>query len=177
MADRLGDWIQTFKGVQFWPVDPRPEEILIEDIAHALSLQCRFSGHTRVHYSVAEHSVRVSRVVPPGDALWGLMHDAAEAYLVDLPRPLKRLSSFGAYRLAEATVMGAVARRFDISPNEPDSVKLIDQVLLATEARDLLGPKPAEWGWMPDPLPGRIEPWTPRLAEVTFLERFAELAI
>ena len=83
---RKGDWMQTHSGIQFWPLDPRPEDILIEDIAHALSNQCRFAGHCCFHYSVAQHSVLVSENVPAQDAMWGLLHDAGEAYLVDLPR-------------------------------------------------------------------------------------------
>ena len=95
MSERVGDWIQTMSGVIFYPLDPRPEEIRIEDIAHALSHQCRFAGHCREFYSVAEHSVRVSRELPQEFMLWGLLHDASEAYLVDLPRPIKRWSAMG----------------------------------------------------------------------------------
>lgn len=173
-GDRYGDWLQTYSGVQFWPLDPRPEEIRIEDIAHALSNQCRFSGHVSAHYSVAEHCVRVSRIVPALDALWGLLHDAAEAYLVDLPRPLKRLPGFAAYRDAESEIMVAVCSKFGL-PMEPASVRLADAVLLATEARDLMGPRPAPWMAMPEPLVERIEPWGAAFAEAAFLARFIEL--
>lgn len=69
--DRRGDWIQTFTGRRFWPLDPRPEDVCIEDIAHALSLKCRFGGHCTRFYSVAEHSVHVSNYVPAEFALWG----------------------------------------------------------------------------------------------------------
>src|ERR1017187_10636100 len=77
--------ITTFSGIHFWPLLPNPADIRIEDIAHALSNQCRFAGHAREFYSVAEHSVRVSQLCPPEDALWGLLHDASEAYLTDVP--------------------------------------------------------------------------------------------
>src|ERR1039457_118422 len=89
--DSFDGFIGTFSGLRFWPLDPNPEKILIDDIAHALAHQCRFGGHASRFYSVAEHSVHVSRLCPPEDALWGLLHDASEAYLVDLPRPLKQL--------------------------------------------------------------------------------------
>jgi uncharacterized protein len=95
MSTRTGDWIQTYTGKQFWPLSPLPEDIVIEDIAHALSMQCRFGGHVRTFYSVAQHSVHVSLLVEPQYALWGLLHDAAEAYLVDLPRPIKKFSEMG----------------------------------------------------------------------------------
>src|SRR3990167_1330499 len=135
--DRRGEWTQTFSGVQFWPLDPRPEEIRIEDIAHSLARQCRFAGHVKVdHYSVADHSVRVSYACDPADALWGCAHDFSEAYLVDVPRPLKRCPEFAFYREAERRMMLAICERFDLSPEEPESVRRADAVLLMTEKRD-----------------------------------------
>jgi hypothetical protein len=86
---RKGDWMQTYTGRQFWPIDPRADEIDIVDIAHALSQQCRFAGHCKSFYSVATHSWHTSNVCNSENALWGLLHDAAEAYLVDLPTPIK----------------------------------------------------------------------------------------
>ncbi|MFN9113590.1 MAG: phosphohydrolase, partial [Bacteroidota bacterium] len=73
----MTQWIQTFSGIAFWPLDPKPEHVRIADIAHALSMKCRYNGHTRKFYSVAEHSVLVSRHVPEEDALWALLHDAS----------------------------------------------------------------------------------------------------
>jgi uncharacterized protein len=87
---RNGAWIQTVTGKQFWPMDAQPEEVDIEDIAHALSLPCRFNGHCKQFYSVAEHSIHVSRVVSNENAARGLLHDAAEAYLSYIPQPVKR---------------------------------------------------------------------------------------
>ncbi|MFG0247924.1 MAG: phosphohydrolase, partial [Phycisphaeraceae bacterium JB051] len=78
-------WIQTYTGKAFYPLREDPGIIDIRDIAHALSLQCRFNGHCSDFYSVAQHSVHVSEVVPQAFALWGLLHDAAEAYMSDLP--------------------------------------------------------------------------------------------
>src|SRR4051812_30250690 len=86
-SERVGNWMQTFTGRQFWPVDPRADEIAIEDIARALAMTCRFGGHVRFHYSVAQHSFLVSLVCSPEHALWGLLHDASEAYLGDVVWP------------------------------------------------------------------------------------------
>jgi len=175
---RIGDWMQTFTGRQFWPLDPRPEDIVIEDIAHALSLQCRYGGHVRTFYSVAEHSWRVSKVCNEEDALWGLMHDAAEAYLVDLPRPIKRYSALGdEYRRIESRLMSVICDRFSLSRVEPLDVKRSDDFMLHWEGRDLMGPHPVPWVREGDfSLPeGCLIPMSPRVAEAAFLERFAEL--
>lgn len=82
-------WIQTFSGRQFFPLEPRVEDVCIEDIAHGLSNLCRYAGHCECFYSVAQHCLLVSRVVPREHALRGLLHDASEAYLIDVPRPIK----------------------------------------------------------------------------------------
>jgi hypothetical protein len=119
--------ITTFSGMRFWPLIPNPADIRIEDIAHALSNQCRFAGHSREFYSVAEHSVRVSQHCRPEDALWGLLHDASEAYLSDVPAPLKELPAFEAYRAAERSLQGTIAVRFGLSTEQPRSVTEADR--------------------------------------------------
>jgi len=175
--ERAGDWMQTYTGRQFWPLDPRPDEIHIEDIAHSLALQCRYAGHCEVFYSVAEHSWRVSKVCDPPGALWGLLHDAAEAYLVDLPRPVKRFSELGAcYREIEARLMVFIADRFGLEMPEPADVKRSDDFLLRWEQRDLMKPPPMPWREQGGALPkGVIAPMTPTVAEAAFLMRFSEL--
>src|SRR4051812_44303587 len=105
-----GGLIQTYSGKQFFPMRPIGGDIDIEDIAHALSNQCRFSGHCQRFYSVAEHSLRVAELVTPQHKLWALLHDASEAYLVDLPTPIKR--TLEEYRNAENRVMKAICRAF-----------------------------------------------------------------
>src|ERR1700744_4853571 len=88
----MNGWIQTFTGKKFSPLAPRPEDVDIRDIAHALAMKCRFNGHCSPFYSIAEHSVRVSWLLEQQgkrEALWGLMHDAADAYLPDLGAPIK----------------------------------------------------------------------------------------
>lgn len=173
--DAKAPWIQTFSGRRFNPTQPDYRSIVIQDIAHALSMQCRFSGHCRYFYSVAQHSVLVSHICDQGDALWGLMHDASEAYLVDVPRPLKQSGKFQAYLDFEEKMQEAVCQRFGLSIKEPPSVKVADKALLATEARDLMAPLHPDWRQPVDPLPFRIEPWDPARAKVEFMDRFSKL--
>lgn len=176
MRQRNGDWMQTYTGVQFWPMDPRYWEIRTEDIAHALANQCRFAGHCKQFYSVAQHSVIVSRVVPPEDALWGLLHDASEAYLVDLPRPIKRFSLLGEeYQVVEMQLMGIIADAFGLQREMPSTVKLADDRVLMTELRDVMGPAPAKWMDRAEPLAETIHPWDPSWAEREFLSRYHQI--
>ena len=170
--------MQTFTGRKFWPLDPRAEEVSIVDIAHSLSNQCRYAGHCKDFYSVAQHSVLVSAICDPEDALWGLLHDAAEAYLVDLPRPIKRFSEIGVhYKKAETALLVAISERFHIPVTEPASVKKADNVALMTEKRDLMSQSPEEWieERTTKPMVARILPWSPTLAKAEFLRRFEEL--
>jgi hypothetical protein len=175
------DFIETWTGRSFRPLDPDAGDIDIRDIAHALSHQCRFSGHTIAHYSVAEHSVRVRdlllrRGLSNAIQLWGLLHDASEAYLVDIPSPLKQTQEFAAYREAEARVQRAVCVRFALRFEEPPEVRRADAELLATEARDLMAFHPPHWvGLQEPPLPGIIKPWTCDQARREFLSAFEEL--
>jgi hypothetical protein len=134
--------IKTFSGRMFPLVDPKPEDIYIEDIATGLSNTCRFSGQLAAgFYSVAQHCVLVSSAVPSNLALQGLLHDAGESYLGDLTQPLKaELISRGehGYRLIENGIMEAVAARFGINARKPPEVAEADLRMFATEARDLM---------------------------------------
>lgn len=175
-SDRVGDWIQTFTGIQFWPLDPRPEEIDIRDIAHALSNQCRFAGHCNQFYSVAEHSVRVSWLLSHEYKLWGLLHDAAEAYLVDLPKPIKKWSQMGVlYSEIEDALMLAIGAKFGLTFPMPTAVKKADVVMLVTEKRDLMKMPPKPWEDTEEPDIYRVVPWQASTAERLFLELFAKL--
>lgn len=170
-----GKWIQTASGLAFWPLDPKPEHVCIEDIAHALGMKCRYTGHTRVFYSVAQHSVIASRIVPREDALWALLHDASEAYLPDVARPVKR--AMPGFMEIEDRLMQAVAERFGLRRPMPESVHHADLVLLATERRDLMSSPPYRWLSTENvtPLPERINPKLPPEAREMFLHRFGEL--
>lgn len=168
-------WIQTFSGRRFNPTNPNPEAIVIQDIAHALSMQCRFSGHCKKFYSVAQHSVYVSYICNDEDALYGLLHDSSEAFLVDIPRPLKHSGTFQAYIDFETVMQKAVCKRFGLDEVEPASVKRADSVILSTEARDLMSPHHPDWRQTAEPLPFIIDPWDPSKAEHEFLKRFSTL--
>jgi hypothetical protein len=173
METSRGNFLQTHSGILFFPLDPRPEDIDVGDIAHSLSLQCRFAGHVKRHYSVAEHSIRVSKIVSRDVALWALLHDASEAYLVDLPRPLKVLPEFYRYREIEKNIMDAIVRKYGLCEIMPEEVDYADNVLLATEARDLMGG--INGLDLPEPLGEVIIPWNQHTAEMAFLATFSEL--
>lgn len=177
--------MQLSSGEKFWPLDPRPGDIDIEDIAFALSNICRFGGHCEF-YSVAQHSVLVSRIVEAetGDlslAFHGLMHDAAEAYLGDLIRPIKHWSGdwAEAYKKIEARLEKVIAQVFDLPYPMPDAVKRADDIAGATEARDLMGDP--EWARVQslglEPLGGSsIIPVIPPTARSQFRGRFIFLS-
>lgn len=171
-------FITTYTGRRFYPLDPNPADVCIEDIAHALSMICRFNGHVRSFYSVAEHSVHVSRIVPPEYALAGLLHDASEAYIADVSSPIKATGEMAPYRKAESAVQAAVYNSFVSGRyhfgKAGHSVHSADRAMLALEARTLLPYDP----WMDDlPAPADVTLglWSPERAERAFLERYEEL--
>ncbi|MEO5345358.1 MAG: phosphohydrolase [Magnetococcus sp. YQC-9] len=173
-AARGGTWIQTYTGRQFWPLDARPEEVEIEDIAHALAMLCRFNGHCLKFYSVAEHAVWVSRLVGAEDARWGLLHDAAEAYLSDLPKPIKAV--LPEFHVWEERLLAVIAERFGLTGLPSGAVKEVDWRILANEKAALMAPHPAPWSGLPEPFPDvEIVGWSPSDAKSRFLERFREL--
>ena len=172
---RKGDWIQTYTGQAFWPLDPRPSEVHIADIAHSLANQCRFAGHSLTYFSVAQHSVLVSDNLPPELAKWGLLHDASEAYLVDVPRPVKR--SIQGYNEIEEQVMAAIAMQIGLSWPMPELVHVVDAEALATERRDLMAPCERRWACMPEPWPEIIAPLGQVEAELLFLKRAHDLGV
>lgn len=181
---RKGDWIQTFTGRAFWPLDPAAEEIDIIDIAHALSLTCRFGGHCKEFYSVAEHSILVSELcrIYYGDyqsQLWGLLHDAAEAYILDMPRPLKHL--LPDYIKMERAIDEVIIEKFNIKYDEvKQKVKDVDKSMLFLESKELMSTPPIEWsdcswtlGYRSEDF--RIRYFSPEQAEKCFLQKFNDL--
>jgi len=170
------DWINTYTGRKFYPLNPDPDEIDILDIAHALSMQCRFTGHVKQFYSVAQHSVNVARHVPHSDQLWALLHDAAEAYLVDLARPIKHAPGFEAYREAEKLLMDAVQTQFHLNGSIPASIHEADSRMLITEAQSLLQIHP-EWkrDWVFVPYDEVVIGLPPLVARAEFMTMFDNL--
>jgi hypothetical protein len=187
-------YVRTFTGAKFWPLNPRPEDVRIKDIAHALAYICRFTGHTYCHYSVADHSLRISHLAEGMAlhfarthyfaafdriffarqvALWGLLHDASEAYLCDLPSPIKHFSDLGVrYRIAEDRLMQVIASHFGLAGPEPKIVKHADKALLHTEMRDLIKGQRYDRALV---LRERISPLSAEEAEERFLLRFKDL--
>ena len=136
-------WILTRTGRRFDLLAPCPSQIFVLDIAHALAHLCRFSGHTSRHYSVAQHSLVVASIVPAEHKLAALLHDATEAYVGDMVRPLKQLMP--EYRAVEQRIWHAICERFDIAQELPECVKEADMIALATERAQLMPDHPAEW--------------------------------
>lgn len=169
-----GPYITTYTGLQFYPLDPQEVDVCLDDIVHALANQCRFSGHTSQHFSVLQHSYNVGLYILNTTqnkyyALHGLMHDASEAYLVDLPRPLKKLESFYAYRTIEKNVQDVINKKFGIEGHLA-LVKDIDNLMLTTEARDLMGNPP--WCHDSPKLEERIVPKSPGRVKNDFYKLF-----
>ncbi|QXZ79635.1 phosphohydrolase [Rhizobium sp. L51/94] len=175
--DRIGDWMQTYTGRKFWPLDPRANEIDIRDIAHSLAMQCRYAGHCENFFSVAEHSVLIADHLDEQgqDAetcLWGLLHDGEEAYLPDMIRPTK--SSFPGYGDASAVVTLAICERFGLPPLKPAVVKQADDRILADEKEQNL--RALKWDYEPGPALGvTLRFWRPAKAEIHFLNCFYRL--
>lgn len=177
MSDTLdrGGWMMTATGRKFHPFDPRPDDIDIADIAHALARICRYGGHTERFYSVAEHSVHVSRIVAPELKLGALLHDAAEAYLGDIPRPIKYSAAMAGWREAEARLESVIGERFGIPFPMHPSVKKIDDRMIIDEWAALMPATTEDIGVTGKPLNCRIRCWGVGRAEMEFLRTFREL--
>lgn len=177
---RIGDWMMTHSGRRFFPLDPRPTEVCFRDIGHALSLVCRYGGHVRRFYSVAEHCNLMARhFLERGDFTWAryaLLHDAPEAYIGDMVRPLKGSMAF--FRAAERQIERAIFRRAGLGEAPiPPEVDAADHAILGDEARALFAPEALErGGWVPPAGLGVIvvgDP--PHVAEREFAQLFARL--
>jgi hypothetical protein len=175
-ADR-GEWIQTYTGRRFYLADPRPEEVDIRDIAHSLSMQCRYNGHVQFFYSVAQHAVLACRMAPPGYEFEGLNHDDSEAYVSDMTTPLERMCPD--YRGIEQRNEQACAIRFGLPWPVSAAVKAVDIRMSVTEAPALMAVGAEPW-WLapgrPPPYQIEIESWSPERAEREFLDEFERWA-
>lgn len=173
-TNKLEPWIETFTGKKFYFLDPTDEQIDIRDIAHSLAFTCRYTGHSRRFYSVAEHSVFVSYLA--NDPLGGLLHDASESYITDIASPIK--PHINNYKELEDMLMTRIAKKFGFEyPLDPD-IKDCDATQLKTEAKHLLKSGGIPWAHLyPTKRPHGITPncWSPEEAEKKFLERFEEV--
>ena len=170
------DYVSTFCGNRFYPLVPHIDQVDIEDIAHGLAYQCRFNGQTREFYSVAQHSLAVAELVAPHQRMAALLHDAAEAYLGDMVKPLKVL--LPAFAVLEERVTDIIARAFEIDFSDYAPIKRADLIALATEKRDLMPHSAERWAYLDDivALPELIVPMSPGEAKTRFLETFARLS-
>ena len=168
------NWILTHTGKRFDLFEPDVDMIDPRDIAHSLAHLCRFNGHTREFYSVAQHSCLVADLVPTEHKLAALLHDATEAYLGDMTRPLKEWMPY--YRGFEDVIWGRVCERFGLEIDLPASVRQADLIALATERRDMMPPDPAIWDCLVgiEPAPERIRPWSPTEARLTYHQRLMD---
>jgi hypothetical protein len=189
-----GGSFTTYSGVKFNPMDPDVWMLInIQDIAHASSNICRFNGHVKQFYPLAQHCVLVSYMCDPKDALEGLLHDASEAYLSDVVRPVKETRMFENYRALEKKLEADVARKFNTPFPMSPSVKAADMEVVVWEARSLFFPEP-EWVTnyiqehpfklvekLNDPIINKdsslypFNCWSPYLAKAKYLKRFMEL--
>ncbi len=158
-------FMRTVTGVEFYPFAPRPSDINIYDIARGLSNMCRYSGQVSFFYSVAQHSILVSELCDPADALWGLMHDASEAYLSDVVRPLK--SGLPEYMEVEKDVMKAICKSFGLPEMMPESVAVADRMAFERE-EEALRNEDFVCRYEINPLP-------PQTAYEMFMRRFCEI--
>ena len=175
-----GDWMQTFTGRKFYPRDPFAADVCVEDIAHALSMQCRYAGHCLRFYSVAEHCVLMARSPAlAGESLeirlGALMHDAAEAYFVDIVRPVKRY--LDGYLAMEKNAMRAICDQLRVPrwAVAHDLVKSADDRILNDEREQNMAPSPERWQGPQERLGVTLKFWTPAQAEAEFLRSFDEL--
>lgn len=167
--------MQTYTGLAFYPLEPDVADVDPADIAHALSMTCRYGGHVSVFYSVAEHCVLMSEAVDPTFALWALIHDAAEAYISDLIRPIKH--SLPAYRAIDDRLTAVIAQRFGLYGEIPEAVVEADLRILRDERDALMSTPPLPWDSI-EKVPALgvpIHGWNPAEAERAYALRLEGL--
>lgn len=182
---RTSDYIETYTGKKFFLLEPRPRDVCLEDIAHALSLMPRFNGHTKVFYSVAAHSLHVEEMAhavlrgqetdDPKALLACLLHDAAEAYVGDMVQPLKR--SMTAYKGVEKKIEDTILESFNLKHDDvPDFLKNLDNIALMTEAWHLMPSKGSFFSVRAEPdLKWEFKVKSPEDNERRYIERCHEL--
>jgi len=178
---KAAEFIETYTGRPFWPLHPRPELISIIDIAHNLSGQNRYSGSTSPQYNTAQHCCLLANYVEkvrkgtPHDCLQILMHDAAEAYLVDIPRPVKQYMP--EYRKWDKAITQVIRSWYGFGDIPiPEWQDELDSRIIIDERAQLMSDSGLDWGHALEPLGIRIEPWSPAVSEQQFLMRYANFS-
>ena len=177
-SDHKEAYIETATGGKFHFMEPREDEVNILDIAHALSHQCRYTGHCARFYSVAEHSVFVASLVPPEQRLAALLHDASEAYLTDVAAPVKPF--LANYKEIEKGIMDVIAKKWNFPWPASPEIKHADLVALLVEAQQLMVSGGEHWRESAaidrDKLPKvPIACLAPHAARLVFLSVYEEL--
>lgn len=170
---RNGNWIETFTGAKFYPLGALESEIDVLDIAHSLSNQCRYGGHTSSFYSVAQHSCLVAELVNSKYKMDALLHDATEAYLLDLPKPVKMCMPD--YEKFEEDLREVVCKTFNISYPIPKNVLDMDIVAACIEHENFFSDKFKEFyqTYTSLPIPKmKLDPKTPLQSEKLFLSMY-----
>jgi len=179
-------WKQLYTGKRFYSLDPRPEDIDILDIAHGLSMICRFGGHCKQFYSVAQHSVLVARHASQEDCLPALLHDAKEVYspFGDLPQPDKQAIAerhpdvAATMKQIDGAIEKAVAQRFGLPyPIKSKAIGVLDTRILHDERRDVMVPTSDVWQVPYTELGVTIEHWKPEIARAKFLDLFDQALV
>ena len=171
-------YIQTVSGRKVWLPGAEPESIHLDDIIHALSYTCRFAGHIDRAYSVAEHSVNVclylkERGCEPIICLQGLMHDATEAYLCDIPTPFKKL--IPEYKVLEDDLWQTISYKFGIPVTMYPEVKEADAILLMSERDQLRSCEKDDWGDLESVPRIKVNTYTAASCRVLFRDLFMDL--
>lgn len=171
----MNNSIGTYSGRLVTPLDMQPEMVCIEDIAHALSMKCRFTGHCNKFYSVAQHSVLVARHCLHPHKYAGLMHDSTEAYLPDVASPVKR--ALNGFTEIEDRLAYVIASVMGIQFPFHENIHFVDKVLLRSEYRDLMNlPLGYDDYWKQFPFIGyKITSWHPQMAKEMFLAAYEGL--
>ncbi len=170
---RVGGYIRTFSNVVMFPHDPRPDEILIEDIAKGLSQNCRWGGQCTRFYSVAEHSLLVSSLCPMREhKLACLLHDASEAYLQDIASPVK--AALSEYKTIEHGLMKCIAEKFSFAWPKSEIVEFYDSLALQIEGNALFRPVGSFGGFPRGYSSLDVPSLNPHMAKQFFLSAFAD---
>ena len=175
IGENKGGFIETYTGKKFNFMAPTDEMIDITDIAHSLSMQCRYTGHVRKFYSVAEHccllhDYALNVLQDPVLALEVLMHDASEAYLTDVPRPIKPF--IPEYYNIEANIEKAINKKYVLRHPHSDTVKSLDSRILMDERAQAMSKSGLEWSINLEPLGVTLRFWNPERGETEFKNRF-----